>query len=127
MSLAVYPNLYHNSRWVNNIIIVRTDSIISRANTIIWNRPDQENLDDHKIELAVQKHAGESCVCSLCLEDIEKDIEVHVLPCGHEFHAAKCMNGKNILDWINEHRTCPYCRALARPITPALSHRENMG
>ena len=100
MAWCIYRNLPDSSAIINahgaNNINLRTDSIISRTNTIIWNCPDQENLDDHKIELAVEKHTGESCACSLCLEDIERDVEVHILPCGHEFHASKCMGGKNI-------------------------------
>ena len=73
-------------------------------------------IPDEKTELVIEKHAGKSCTCSLCLEDIANECEIYMLPCKHEFHVMKCMNNKNIVDWLNEHRTCPYCRTSIRII-----------
>lgn len=46
--------------------------------------------------------------CSICLEDIENDIEF--LPCIHGFH-RKCIDG-----WINENPLCPLCPICKVPL-----------
>ena len=61
--------------------------------------------------LKIEKHTGEKCTCSLCLDDIEANSDVYKLTCNHIFHAHNCMQDKNIMNWIEEHKTCPYCRA----------------
>jgi Ring finger domain len=65
----------------------------------------------YEVKLESEKHNGEEIDCSLCLETIENESSVYKLPCGHEFHSHKCMNDKNIIDWIQDHGTCPYCRS----------------
>jgi len=61
--------------------------------------------------LKVEKYTGEKSTCPLCLDDIEHNSDIYKLICNHVFHAHKCMQDKNIIDWIAEHQTCPYCRA----------------
>lgn len=48
--------------------------------------------------------------CSICLEDIEKDIEF--LPCIHGFH-KECVDG-----WIKEKPECPICKVPVYVNTP---------
>lgn len=72
-------------------------------------------LDEHKCEAKhkIEKYSGEEIDCSMCLECIKQESDVYSLQCGHKFHSDKCINDKNIIDWIREHGTCPYCRAKA--------------
>lgn len=46
--------------------------------------------------------------CSICMDNVELDNEVTVLPCNHWFH------GDCVTAWLKEHDTCPHCR---KPIT----------
>ncbi|GIQ79571.1 hypothetical protein KIPB_000232 [Kipferlia bialata] len=43
--------------------------------------------------------------CPVCLGRLSHDCRVWVTPCNHVYH-RHCLRG-----WINQHRTCPYCRA----------------
>ena len=47
--------------------------------------------------------------CSICMDNVELDTEVTILPCNHWFH-FECIES-----WLKEHDTCPHCR---KPITP---------
>jgi NACalpha-BTF3-like transcription factor len=62
-------------------------------------------------KLIPEKYSGDDCICSLCIEDIENGTDIYRLKCNHIFHARKCLDDKGIIDWINNHKTCPYCRA----------------
>ena len=42
--------------------------------------------------------------CCICLNDIEKNEETVLLPCGHMFHWNCC------LSWLKGNNTCPMCR-----------------
>ncbi|EGD87323.2 hypothetical protein H112_05862 [Trichophyton rubrum D6] len=42
--------------------------------------------------------------CSICMDNVELDTEVTMLPCKHWFHES-CITA-----WLNEHDTCPHCR-----------------
>lgn len=42
--------------------------------------------------------------CSICIEDVELQTEVTVLPCTHWFH-SNCIEL-----WLSQHNTCPHCR-----------------
>jgi E3 ubiquitin-protein ligase RNF115/126 len=42
--------------------------------------------------------------CSICMDGVEVDIEVAVLPCTHWFH-SDCIGA-----WLKQHNTCPHCR-----------------
>ena len=42
--------------------------------------------------------------CCICLNDIEKNEETVLLPCGHMFHWNCCLN------WLKRNNTCPMCR-----------------
>ena len=42
--------------------------------------------------------------CCICLNDIQKNEETVLLPCGHMFHWNCC------LSWLKTNNTCPLCR-----------------
>ncbi|KAF3389494.1 Mitochondria fission 1 protein, partial [Penicillium rolfsii] len=42
--------------------------------------------------------------CSICMDPVELDTEVTVLPCTHWFH-FDCIQA-----WLSQHNTCPHCR-----------------
>lgn len=42
--------------------------------------------------------------CSICMDAVELDTEVTVLPCTHWFH-YNCIEA-----WLSQHNTCPHCR-----------------
>lgn len=42
--------------------------------------------------------------CSICMDAVQLDTEVTVLPCEHWFH-FNCIEM-----WLNQHNTCPHCR-----------------
>lgn len=47
--------------------------------------------------------------CSICMDNVAKGDEVLILPCKHWFHPP-CIEA-----WLNEHDTCPVCRAGITP------------
>ena len=42
--------------------------------------------------------------CSICLNKIDIDEDIIILPCCHRYHKS-C-----ILQWFNQQNTCPICR-----------------
>lgn len=52
--------------------------------------------------------------CSICMEQVQLETEVTVLPCNHWFH-YNCIE-----PWLSQHNTCPHCR---RPITSSDSEQ----
>ncbi|KAK2758242.1 hypothetical protein FQN54_004087 [Arachnomyces sp. PD_36] len=58
--------------------------------------------------------------CSICMDPVGLDVEVTVLPCKHWFHPP-CISA-----WLNEHDTCPHCRAsTAQPTEGGEGSRTN--
>ena len=49
--------------------------------------------------------------CSVCMDNVQIDDEVTVLPCRHWFH------GECVSMWLKEHDTCPHCRQGIMPKT----------
>uniref|UniRef100_A0A0D6R5N4 RING-type domain-containing protein n=1 Tax=Araucaria cunninghamii TaxID=56994 RepID=A0A0D6R5N4_ARACU len=64
--------------------------------------------DEIRERLAVSKfdmtEVG-GCKCIFCLSKVKGGEEIRNLPCGHLFH-RKCLDG-----WLDEHLTCPLCKA----------------
>lgn len=83
----------------------------------LFNRIQSHHLRSFTMEnksalvLKIEKYEGETCTCSLCLDEITKDSDIYKLPCNHIFHARNCIGEQNVEVWIKEHNTCPYCRA----------------
>lgn len=74
----------------------------------------QEFMDKHStgrqvVSYKTEKHVGDSCECPLCSGKIEDGEELYHLPCEHKFHVNNCLGNKTIVDWVNEHATCPAC------------------
>lgn len=65
-------------------------------------------LPKKKVDQSMLGNDGKA-ECSICMDSVELDTEVTVLPCQHWFH-FEC-----IKSWLTEHDTCPHCR---KPITP---------
>ncbi|EAS03055.1 tetratricopeptide repeat protein (macronuclear) [Tetrahymena thermophila SB210] len=59
----------------------------------------QKQYEERQIALS-----QEQTICSICLEDIQKNKRVRQLNCGHIFH-IKC-----IAQWLSLNCKCPYCR-----------------
>ncbi|EEH05873.1 hypothetical protein HCBG_06137 [Histoplasma capsulatum G186AR] len=60
--------------------------------------------------------------CGICMETVGLDSRVTVLPCKHWFHST-CIS-----PWLDDHNTCPHCRArIGRPTlqTPNRGHQQN--
>ncbi|PGG96611.1 hypothetical protein GX51_07736 [Blastomyces parvus] len=60
--------------------------------------------------------------CGICIEAVDLDSRVTVLPCKHWFHAT-CIS-----PWLDDHNTCPHCRArigLPAPPTPNGEQRRD--
>lgn len=87
------------------------------SSSALWNRiqviPFETDFSEaiNEVKLVTEKYSGNECICSLCIEDIENGTDIYRLKCNHIFHARKCLDDKGIIDWINNHKTCPYCRA----------------
>lgn len=86
------------------------------------------NLDQLK---SLKLHVNQDC--SLCLEQMEPLTEVYRLSCKHHFHSnpQSCLEGQNIVNWLQENSTCPTCRAcviiepeLEKPEEPAAMAEE---
>ncbi len=47
--------------------------------------------------------------CSICLNDIPKDISINILPCKHKFciPSEECAG---IIPWLKSNNTCPVCK-----------------
>ncbi|OJD11525.1 hypothetical protein AJ78_07724 [Emergomyces pasteurianus Ep9510] len=51
--------------------------------------------------------------CGICMETVDLDSRVTMLPCKHWFHST-CIS-----PWLDDHNTCPHCRArIAAPTSP---------
>lgn len=61
------------------------------------------SLPTRKVEASMMGNDGKA-ECSICMDNVEIDDEVTVLPCNHWFHGA-CVTA-----WLKEHDTCPHCR-----------------
>lgn len=87
-------------------------SIVDALFNLVQSLPETDNMEYKSVEnLKAEKYDGETCTCSLCLEDITKDSDIYRLPCNHIFHAGNCISEQNITVWVRKHGTCPYCRA----------------
>ena len=103
----------------NDIECVMTQANVSRARAMKELKKHKNIVDailacddspsDFKLE--IEKYAGGECVCSMCLDNIESGSDIHKLSCNHIFHARNCLGDKGIANWIEDHKTCPYCRA----------------
>lgn len=62
-----------------------------------------QSLPDRAITLKDQGENGKA-ECSICMDEVELDGIVTVLPCTHWFH-RDCIKA-----WLTEHDTCPHCR-----------------
>lgn len=54
--------------------------------------------------------------CAICLETDNN--EFTTLKCNHTFH-TKCINM-----WLNNHNTCPYCRAIVKIIIVKIKRKK---
>lgn len=60
--------------------------------------------------------------CGICMETVELDSTVTMLPCKHWFHAP-CIS-----PWLDDHNTCPHCRArISNPAVPTLNEGQQRG
>jgi hypothetical protein len=48
--------------------------------------------------------------CTICGHLVKAGSECYMLSCGHQFHAADCLDGASILTWLGGNRRCPVCR-----------------
>ncbi|KAH8743240.1 hypothetical protein F5883DRAFT_48431 [Diaporthe sp. PMI_573] len=48
---------------------------------------------------------GAKVDCTICIDELYLGDDVTVLPCKHWFH------GECVVRWLEEHNTCPICRA----------------
>ncbi|KAL8941569.1 MAG: hypothetical protein Q9216_002159 [Gyalolechia sp. 2 TL-2023] len=62
-----------------------------------------EALPKKKIDKGMLGNDGKA-ECSVCMDSVDLDDEVTVLPCQHWFH-GECVGA-----WLKEHDTCPHCR-----------------
>ncbi|KAE8352529.1 hypothetical protein BDV28DRAFT_124255 [Aspergillus coremiiformis] len=62
-----------------------------------------QSLPKKKIDREMLGHEGKA-ECSICMDPVELDTEVTVLPCKHWFH-YNCIEM-----WLSQHNTCPHCR-----------------
>ena len=103
----------------NDIECVMTQANVSRTRAMKELKKHKNTVDailacddsPLDIKLEIEKYAGGECVCSMCLDNIESGSDIHRLPCNHVFHAHNCLGDKGIVNWIEDNKTCPYCRA----------------
>ncbi len=48
--------------------------------------------------------------CSICGHLVSSGSSCYLLSCGHQFHAADCLDTDTILNWLSTNRRCPVCR-----------------
>ena len=61
-------------------------------------------------KLVAVKSVDSEQQCSICQECISEGEGLFRLPCGHCFHAERCMeSGKTIVDWLKTCKKCPNC------------------
>eukprot|EP00435_Cladocopium_sp_Y103_P045776 s1144_g13.t1 len=68
-------------------------------------------VDAQLIAALPKREVASKCAgcCVICQEPMEKDEDVRVLPCGHEYH-FECIS-----QWIHESNTCCVCHSMAVP------------
>lgn len=80
------------------------DRLMQMDSQSLGSPPTDENFVE-QLKPVNYKHGD--CVeetCSICLDDLEEDKEVIILPCKHGFH-PDCIN-----PWLKMHSECPICR-----------------
>ena len=75
------------------------DKYTVQATYPLRNEP-QERLEGHESRVVTMD------TCSICLEEFSSRDRVRLLPCGHLFHGAKCID-----EWLaNKSPQCPLCK-----------------
>ena len=70
------------------------------------------SLPKKKVEKNMLDDRGKA-ECSICMDAVELEDQVTVLPCKHWFHET-CITA-----WLKEHNTCPHCRKGISPQSEA--------
>ena len=90
-------------KWISILIYVSVN-IIAPITICIYKhckqckRRDPLNYTQCVVNVDTQK------ICSICLNTIDKNSYVIILPCNDMFHSA-CIS-----QWLNNHQTCPNCK-----------------
>jgi hypothetical protein len=63
-----------------------------------------EEIDRLPLYIVSAEEAAEHNSCAICLDPIQEEQAVRVLPCDHRFH---CLH---IEEWLAMKKTCPVCR-----------------
>jgi len=83
-----------------------------------WNRVDIQSAEPRGLskldieQLPSYQYEDDDSVsseqkrCVVCISDFEKNENLRILPCTHEFH-SKCVD-----KWLKSNPTCPICRAV---------------
>lgn len=82
-----------------------------KPNSSEWNEEDAETtsaLPQHVNYYFLGQHILPDGVCAVCLETVEKDCHLRLLPCGHAFH-VQC-----ITHWLSYGTRCPLCNEMVR-------------
>ncbi|KAK4741756.1 hypothetical protein SAY87_025344 [Trapa incisa] len=63
-----------------------------------------EAMQDHKAPAGSGSSSEDDLICTICLEQVNKEELVRSLPCLHQFHP-------NCIDpWLRQQGTCPVCK-----------------
>jgi len=84
-----------------------------------------ENDIENKKEEEEEEGDEEKPSCPICMQPYNKDDELRILPCSHEFH-IQCID-----QWLPVKKMCPLCRHdITKPLTtnnkqPLLQSSQN--
>ncbi|KAK2791034.1 hypothetical protein FQN53_007223 [Emmonsiellopsis sp. PD_33] len=78
---------------------------------LLQHKPLQKVFED-KLAKGRRSSFDGTADCGICMEKVEADCEVTMLPCEHWFH------GSCIEPWLDAHDTCPHCRRVIGAMSP---------
>jgi hypothetical protein len=70
------------------------------------------NLENIESLFCVADDKSSSLNCTICIGVINQGDQIIKLSCGHIFHRleSECLEDCSILNWFQEHKTCPVCK-----------------
>lgn len=101
----LFPQLANNDSIFNDENVNRLFQHLQNLNQLFSHLPpaDQNVINS----LTPQKYTNGICIddtCAICLDKMQENEDVIVLPCRHGFH-QNCIG-----TWLNAHNVCPTCR-----------------
>lgn len=101
----IFPQFSHINSILNDQNVARVFQHLHHLNELFHQHPPADQNTIHNLD--PQRYTDGICIdntCAICLDNMNENEEVIVLPCRHGYH-------RNCIEtWLNAHNVCPTCR-----------------